>query len=90
MTALTTYSIHAAYDHSIVATANPSNLSDMILGLVASEANHNRRFYIHNGCGVVGACLVKPHIALEVLRDDYRKFDGKARELRTAADLAND
>ncbi|MTH36020.1 hypothetical protein GL279_15570 [Paracoccus limosus] len=87
---LTTYSIHRAYDHSIVATANPSDLKARAGGLCFHKANLGERFYVHNGKGVVAAMLVKPHGVFDILRDDYRQFDAKARALRADANLPND
>jgi hypothetical protein len=87
---VTTYSIHRAYDHSIAVTASGVNLQSRAQALAEDVANHGHRFYVHNGKGVVAAMLVKPHGALDILRDDYRKFDAKARAVRANANLSND
>lgn len=87
---LTTYSIHRAFDHSIALTASGVNLQSRAQALAEDTANHGMRFYVHNGKGVVAAMLVKPHGAFDILRDDYRKFDAKARALRIEASLLND
>lgn len=87
----TTYTIHAAYDHAIVETANPSNLQETVAQFVAkASTNQGKRFYVHNGLGVVAAVLVRNFKAFDVLRDDYMAFDAKAREQRTEAGIAND
>ncbi|WP_422002361.1 hypothetical protein [Roseovarius mucosus] len=88
--ALTTYSIHRAYDHSVVVTASGINLQTRAQALTEDAANHGKRFYVHNGKGVVAAMLVKPHGAFDLLRDDYLQFNQKARDLRAALGLAND
>lgn len=91
--ALTTYSIHAAYDHSIVATATPADLQQVIQTVAqthTSDTDSTQRFYVHNGLGVVGAFLARNGAGRDILRDGYRQFDVKARELRTAKDLPND
>ena len=62
----------------------PVNLQLRAQSLARLTANHGKRFYVHNGRGVVAALLVKPHGALDVLRDDYLQFDGRARDERTA------
>jgi hypothetical protein len=87
---LTTYSIHRAYDHAVVVTASGINLQTRAQALSEEPANHGKRFYVHNGKGVVAAMLVKPHGAFDLLRDDYLQFNQKARDLRTALGLAND
>lgn len=87
---LTTYSIHRAYDHSVALTASGVNLQSRAQALAEDAANHGKRFYVHNGKGVVAAMLVKPHGAFDILRDDYRQFDAKARAVRVAANLSND
>lgn len=86
----TTYSIHRAFDHSVVLTASGINLQTRAQSLCEDDANHGKRFYVHNGKGIVAAMLVKPHGAFDIPRDDYRKFDAKARAARTAFGLAND
>ncbi len=87
---LTTYSIHRAYDHVVVVTASGINLQTRAQALTEEAANHGKRFYVHNGKGVVAAMLVKPHGAFDLLRDDYLQFNPKAREHRAALGLAND
>lgn len=87
----TTYTIHAAYDHSIAATGTPSDLQDVIASVAARSGEEGtRRFYVHNGTGVVGAFLARNGIGRDILRDDYMAFDAKAREAREAAGHAND
>lgn len=88
--ALTTYSIHRAHDHSVVGTASGINLQHRAQVLSEDAANHGKRFYVHNGKGVVAAMLVKPHGAFDLLRDDYLQFNPKAREHRAALGLVND
>lgn len=87
---MTTYSIHRAYDHSVVVTASGINLQTRAQALTEDAANHGKRFYVHNGKGVVAAMLVKPNGAFDLLRDDYLQFNQKARDLRAALGLAND
>lgn len=87
---LTTYSIHRAFDHTIAVTASGVNLQSRAQALAEDAANHGMRFYVHNGKGVVAAMLVKPQGTFDILRDDYRKFDAKARALRADANLPND
>lgn len=87
---LTTYSIHAAYDHSIIVTASGVNLQSRAQALSGDAANHGKRFYVHNGRGVVAAILVKPHGAFDVLRGDYLQFEQQARAARSGMGLVND
>ena len=85
MTATTTYSIHDARDHSIVATANPGTLTEVAKQVGVDFADQGtRRFYVHNGVGVVAAILCRDGSAHETLRDNYRKFDESAKAVRAA------
>lgn len=89
----TTYSIHSAYNHDIWATANPGDLQEVVRRIaVANLTNQGAttRFYVHNGLGVVGAFLTRSGVAHDILRDDYRQFDAKARAVRADANLPND
>lgn len=87
----TTYTFHLAYDHSIVATAQPGTLQEVASKLyeVVPNASQTTRLYVHNGLGVVAAVLVRHCITHDILRDDYRKFDAEARAKREAANIAN-
>lgn len=93
----TTYSFHRAADHAILETANPANLQQ-IAAHIARRIHRGlpdgdlrtTRIYIHNGLGVIGAGLCRQGVWHDILRDDYRQFDAKARDVRTAAGLPND
>lgn len=86
----TTYSIHSAYDHSIVATASGVTLR-RIAQEVAQEwtrdSDATLRFYVHNGKGVVAAMMARNGTAHDTLRDDYMRFAAKAAAKRAAAGL---
>lgn len=88
----TTYSIHAAFNHGIVATATVDNLQQ-VAQQVAQEytSGHNSalRFYVHNGLGVIAAFMARNGTAHNILRNDYLQFNEKAREQRTAENLSN-
>ena len=86
----TVYTFHAAYDHSVLYLADPSNLQEVAQKLPLTESLHGKRVYVHNGKGVVAALLVKPHGAFDILRDDYLQFDGKARDKRAEMGAPND
>ena len=91
----TVYTIHSAYNHEILATANPGNLQ-RVAAIVAfsltstTQPDQARRAYVHNGLGVIAAGLCRQGIWHDILRDNYRAFDSKARAERSAAGYAND
>jgi hypothetical protein len=92
---ITTYTFHRAYDHAILATAEPRNLQTVAATIATAISRENdtgasRRVYIHNGRGVIGAGLCRAGRWTDILRDDYRQFDAKARTVRDAAGYAND
>jgi hypothetical protein len=87
----TTYTFHRAADHGIIATAHPDTLQAAAQNVAASLLGQGTvRVYIHNGRGVVAAMICRDGAAHEVLRDDYRKFDGAARAARVSQGLVND
>lgn len=89
----TTYSIHSARNHDIIATANPGDLQEVVQRVARGGHTEDRstaRYYVHNGLGVAGAFLTRSGVAHDVLRDDYRQFDATARALRADANLPND
>lgn len=89
----TTYTFHSPMNHEIIATAEPATLQQIAAKIAetATAANNvTSRFYVHNGKGVIGAGVCKHSLWIDVERDQYRQFDQQARELRTAAGLAND
>jgi len=95
----TIYTFHRAEDHGILATAEPGNLQEVAGMIAKSIANYpasttrhgtTRRVYVHNGLGVIGAGLCRNGIWNDILRDDYRQFDDKARTEREQAGLTND
>ena len=85
----TTYTFHAAYDHSIVAALTDTAQFAESARNIAKGADHDKaqRFYVHNGVGVVSAFVVCHGGAHEVLRDDYMQFSAKAKAQRTAQGL---
>ena len=91
----TTYTFHRASDHTIFATAEPGTLltvAQTIAQAISREddSGATRRVYVHNGLGVIGAGLCRSGLWHDILRDDYRQFDGKARAVRAAAGYPND
>lgn len=95
---MTTYSFHAAADHSIMDTAKPDTLQQ-VAARIAETLHRGRpvdaltqtyRVYIHNGLGVIGAGLCRDGVWHDILRDDYRQFDAAARTRREARNLPND
>ena len=94
----TTYSFHAATDHTIMDTATPETLQQVAARIAetlhrgrpvdAAAATH--RVYIHNGKGIVAAGLCRAGAWHDVLRDDYRQFDAAARTRRETRNLPND
>lgn len=90
--ATTTYSIHSAYNHEIWATAVPGNLQDVVRRIAAANLTNQgatTRFYVHNGLGVVGAFLTRSGSAHDILRNDYMRFEEKARDKRAAYGIAD-
>ena len=91
----TTYSIHRAYDHSIVATFGIDEDMAKVAIKIAEEdfaayGDMTTRYYLHNGRGVVAAFMTRQGAAHQILRDDYLKFSDKAKAKRTEKDLPND
>lgn len=89
----TTYSIHAAYDHSIVATATPADLQQVVQSVAQDrtrDSDATQRFYVHNGRGVIGAFIARNGTAYDTLRDNYVGFNFTARARREDAALPND
>ena len=89
----TIYTFHRVEDHRIMATAEPHNLQHVaahLADLATGSGDETRRFYIHNGRGVVGAGLCRHGQWHDILRDDYRQFDTNARADRTAMGYDND
>jgi len=93
----TVYTFHRAEDHAIYATAEPGNLQQVAAFVARNltsrdhhDADTTRRVYIHNGLGVVSAGLCRAGLWHDILRDDYRPFDGKARAMRAADGWPND
>jgi len=93
----TEYSFHHAYDHAIIGTATPGSLqiiaaqiAAMITGTGTNGGTSTQRVYVHNGLGIVGAGLCRNGLWTDILRDDYRQFDDKARTEREQAGLTND
>lgn len=93
----TVYTFHRASDHSIINTAAPATLNNTAAQI--AERIHrglpdrdlkSTRIYVHNGAGVIAAGLCRQGLWHDILRDDYRQFDAKAREQRTAAGWPND
>jgi hypothetical protein len=88
----TIYTIHSAYDHSIVRLANPGTLQQDVQS-VASEfsrdSNATLRFYVHNGLGVVAAFMAKNGTGHDILRDDYMPYSESAALKRVEAGLVD-
>lgn len=84
-----TYSIHNAYDHSIVRTFDVDDDTKAISLSIAEEfeSKGTCRFYVHNGVGVVSAIMTRDGMARQIVRDDYMKFSPKAIEARTEANV---
>lgn len=92
----TVYTFHAAYDHSIVAAFELDNEAFARHAMDQASLDNEkqdgktRRYYVHNGRGVIAAFLTRNNVATQILRDDYMKFSAKAKELRAEAELPND
>jgi len=82
-----TYSIHNAYDHSIVRSFEVDQDTTAISLSIAQdfEGEGTCRFYVHNGVGVVAAIMTRDGMARQIMRDDYMKFSAKALEARNQA-----
>lgn len=80
----TTYTAHDARDHSVVATFGINDDTVEVLTKVAEafKDQGTRRFYIHNGAGVVSALLARDGKMTQILRDDYIQFSAKGRNAR--------
>jgi hypothetical protein len=91
----TVYTFHAAGDHSIIAAFEWDHTVPNTLGYYAEQQakadaaliGKTTRYYAHNGTGVIAAFLTRDGVATQILRDDYRKFDAKAKQLRIEADI---
>lgn len=91
----TTYTFHRASDHAILATAEPGNLQQTAQTIARAisrenDRGENRRAYIHNGKGVIGAGLCRSGLWHDVLREDYMQFDDVARLKRAIDGYPND
>lgn len=89
----TIYTFHSAYDHSIVAAIQEDGhtLARHALGQAANDAEKQdgktRRYYVHNGVGVVAAFITRSGKASQILHDDYRRFSDEAMKLRAEAEI---
>lgn len=87
------YTFHSAYDHSIVAAVSYDGHSlarhavDQARNDAEKQDKLTRRYYVHNGSGVVAAFMTRGGNAQQILHDDYRKFSEEATRRRTEADL---
>lgn len=92
----TVYTFHAAYDHSIVAAFEFDQEAFARHAMAQASLDNEkqdgktRRYYVHNGRGVVAAFLTRNNVATQILRDDYMQFSDKAKAKRAEADLSND
>lgn len=90
MSIITTYTFHDARDHSIVAqTSDVAVTSDTSFPAVCKNIAERfkdqgtRRFYVHNGSGVVAALMTRDGNPTQVLHQDYRGFSAKAITARS-------
>lgn len=89
----TVYTFHVAYDHAIIAAFECDPNTPNALAYWAEQqakgdavlVGQTTRYYVHNGVGVIAAFLTRNGKATQILRDDYRKFDAQARQLRIEA-----
>lgn len=91
--AKTVYSFHRAEDHAIRGTADPATLKETAAQIARSTTSGDdktRRFYIHNGRGIVGAGLCRNGTWHDTLRENYAPFEAAARSQRTTYGLLND
>lgn len=86
---MTTYTFHAAYDHSIACqTSDASKFAECASRIAASAKDKGtKRFYLHNGKGVVAAFLTRDGEAFEVRREDYMQFSAKAKQARIECNI---
>lgn len=87
----TIYTIHAAYDHSIVKTFEVND-DTAAISIELAEAHNDgeaRRYYISNGVGVIAALRTRDGLAHQIRRDDYMKFQPQAAANRAAAGIPN-
>lgn len=91
----TVYTIHAAANHVIVAVYEFEGNVGIDHAYPARQVamdqtdGKTRRFYLHNGVGVIAAFMVRNGEAHEILRNDYVQFGDRAKEIRAAAGHAN-
>lgn len=89
----TIYTFHSAHNHSIVAAIQEDGhtLARHALAQAANDAEKQdgktRRYYVHNGTGVVAAFMTRGGKASQILHDDYRRFSDEAVKLRTEAEI---
>lgn len=87
----TIYTIHAAFDHRIVKTFTVQDDPTEVATILADEDNigevETRRYYVHNGLGVVSAFYTRKGGAFQILRDDYMKFKDAGSRERAKANI---
>lgn len=89
----TVYTFHSAHDHAIVAAIEEDGhtLARHALAQAANDSEQRdgktRRYYVHNGVGVVAAFMTRNGSARQILHDDYRQFAAQAIKLRAEAEL---
>lgn len=86
----TTYTVHSANNHAVEWSGQADDLIHAAALVAGSNMTGTKRFYVHNGKGVVAAFLTRNGSAHEVLRQDYMQFDSKARAAREADGHPND
>lgn len=92
----TTYTFHRAANDQIIETAKAGTLQAKAAHLAArihkgieNGSDRTTAIYVHNGTEVIAAGLCNQGLWQDTSHDRYRQFDQQARELRTAAGLAN-
>lgn len=86
---MTTYTYHDCRDHAVVAQVKlGASMAETAENVAKSfEAQGTRRFYVHNGIGVIAAFLTRDGFAHQILRDDYLQFKGKGNVARAEIGL---
>ncbi len=90
---MTTYTFHRAYDHGIVSNFEYSE--DCMKVNAEAQALYDkdflppatRRYYVHNGVGVIAAFLTRNGVATQILVDDYRQFKAAGLQARLEAEV---
>lgn len=90
----TTYTYHAAADHQVkVAFGLDRSMADTATELARADLDaaggKTRRYYVHNGTGVIAAFLTRNGSAHQIMRQDYLDFSDQAKQARAAHQITD-